>query len=120
MIEVTFGASSRNLRTLRTVRVLRPLKSLNAMPGIKKHVETLVDALPNFFNVSVFLIFIFVLFAILGLHQYGGSFFNRCRYNPEPEEPGVSWAIVEEYYRPCTKNGLGRYKCKLFRNKFDI
>jgi hypothetical protein len=48
--------------------VLRPLKSLNALPSIKKHVDTLVNALPNFFNVAIFLAFIFVLLSILGLH----------------------------------------------------
>jgi hypothetical protein len=111
VVELIFGSKSSQIRTLRTIRVLRPLKSVNSIPGLKRHVATLWNALPNFFNVAVFLIFIFMLFSILGLHQYGAGFYNRCRYSPEPEEPGVRWDLVKEETRPCTKNGLGRHKC---------
>ena len=71
----------------------------------------MIFSLPSFFNVAVFLIFVYLLFAILGLHQYGAALYNRCRYNPEPEEPGVRWDIVEGDDKPCTQNGLGLHKC---------
>jgi len=35
---------------------------------MKKHIETLVNAIPNFMNVAAFLAFIFTLLAVLGLH----------------------------------------------------
>ena len=81
LIELALSGTSQSkeLRTLRTVRVLRPLKSLNTFEGIKKYVKILVGALPNFLNVGIFLIFIFCLLSILGLHQYGENLFNRCQ-----------------------------------------
>jgi hypothetical protein len=52
--------------------------------------------LPEFVNIGIFLAYIFILFAILGTHLYCGDFYNECRYNPEPENPG-SWAIDESF-----------------------
>jgi len=81
IIEASLVSNSSELRTLKTVRVLRPLKTINTLPGLKKHGVILINALPNFFNVAIFLIFIFILLSILGMHQYGEGFYNRCRYN---------------------------------------
>jgi hypothetical protein len=69
-----------NLKSLRVLRVLRPLRSINAIPGnysilninhfkaMKQQVGALIKALPDFANVAIFLMFVFMLFAILGLH----------------------------------------------------
>jgi hypothetical protein len=50
----------------------------------------LIKSIPDFANVVVFLIFMFLLFAAFGLHQYNGSYYNACRLSPEPESPD-SW-----------------------------
>lgn len=53
---------------LRTLRVIfRPLKLINHVKGMKRLVESLIEALPDFANVGVFLIFVFTLFATMGL-----------------------------------------------------
>jgi hypothetical protein len=57
------------------------------------------------------MIFFYVLVAIVGMHQYGNSLFNRCRLNSEPEEYGQRWDLVPDDTRICTKNGLGIHKC---------
>ena len=78
---------------------------------LKEIVEVLLSSLPRFVNVLFFLIFVYSIFAILGMHHYNNQFHNRCRYSPTPEEPGVRWDIVEGDDKPCTKNGLGLHKC---------
>lgn len=58
--------------------------------GVKNLIQALIKSIPDFANVVVFLVFMFLLFATFGLHQYNGSFYNACRLNPEPESP-ISW-----------------------------
>ena len=50
-------------------------------------------SIPSFFKLALFLMIIYVIMAIFGLHYYGTSFYNRCRFSPEPEIPGERWEI---------------------------
>jgi Ion transport protein len=78
--------------------------------GMKKLVLAFIQSLPDFVNVGVFLIFVFLLFAILGMHQYNGVFYNACRFNSKPETP-TSWAIDTSIERICSKTGNGNFIC---------
>jgi len=62
-----FLPGSLNLKALRILRILRPLRSINAIPSMRKLVSALLGSLPQFGNVFVFLLFVFVLFGILGV-----------------------------------------------------
>jgi uncharacterized protein YxeA len=77
---------------------------------MKKLVNALVTSVTDFFNVGIFLIFIFCLFAILGLHLYCGVFYNSCRYSPTPESPDF-WLIDDSHERMCSKSGYGEFQC---------
>ena len=79
------SVDSVRLKSLRILRVLRPLKTVNALQGMKKLITALINSIPEFANVMVFIVFVFLLFAAIGLHQYNGSFYNACRYNQSPE-----------------------------------
>ena len=59
---------------------------------MRKLVGNMIESLPDFANVAIFSVFVFVLFATMGVHLYNGAIYNRCRYNPYPETP-KSWAI---------------------------
>ncbi len=61
-----------NIKSLRILRAFRPLKSINAVPQIKKLVRTLIKALPELFNVIVFLGFIFIPILGFGSAEYQG------------------------------------------------
>lgn len=56
------------------------------------------------------MIYILLLFAILGTHLYNGDFYNACRYSQIPESPG-NWAIDESIGRICSKTGSGLFEC---------
>ena len=109
-----------NLKALRTIRVIRPLRSINAVEsknnvinsiaGIKKIVAAMIKSLPGLSNVIVFLLFVFLLFGILGLQQFEGVLYYRCRTTPVPLENGT-WPIWDGVQRVCSPDGLGNYEC---------
>jgi hypothetical protein len=68
-----------NLKSLRVIRIFRPLKSINTVKsklylinyvniGVKNLILALIKSIPDFANVVVFLVFMFLLFATFGLH----------------------------------------------------
>jgi Ion transport protein len=66
ILELSFG--SVKLKALRVVRVFRPLKSINVIPSMKRLIQALIQSLPDFANVGTFLVYVFILFATMGLH----------------------------------------------------
>ena len=69
-------------------------------------IVTLITALPALANVVIFLIFVFILFGILGLHQYSGSMYYRCRETQRPFANG-SWPIDPNQDSVCSKSDEG-------------
>lgn len=47
-------------------------------------VMTLLDSLPSLVNVMLFLLFVLILFAIIGLQLFSGLLENRCRLTEKP------------------------------------
>lgn len=60
-------AGSINLSAIRTIRILRPLRSIKSVPGLRILVASLLDSLPYLGNVVVFLLYLLIMFGILGL-----------------------------------------------------
>lgn len=69
------------------------------MKGMKILVLTLIDSLSSLANVLVFLLFVVILFAIIGLQLFSGIYENRCRISPKPINH--TWQILENYNRLC-------------------
>jgi len=99
-----------NLKSLRIIRIFRPLKSINTIKSMKNLIQALIRSIPQFANVVVFLVFMFILFATIGLHQYNGSFYNACRLNKYPES-STSWEVDLSEERVCSTSGLGGFIC---------
>ena len=74
-IELTPLVSASWIKSLRVLRVLRPLKSINAFPSMRKQVSSLLGSLPSMMNAVLFQFFIFLLFGILGVQQFGGTMY---------------------------------------------
>lgn len=77
---------------------------------MRKLINALINSLPEIANVLIFMIFIFILFATVGLHQYNGEFYNACRVTPEPSN-FTWWETDVSDGRVCTMNDLGNFKC---------
>ena len=50
-------------------------------------------------NAVLFLLFIFLLFGILGVQQFGGTMYKRCRFTEEPVDG--QWPFDESVKRLC-------------------
>ena len=69
------GTGGGSVRALRVLRVLRPLKSINAFPKMRRIISALLSSLPTLGNAVCFMMFIFLLFGILGVQQFGSSMY---------------------------------------------
>mmetsp|Transcript_88811 Transcript_88811/g.287113 ORF Transcript_88811/g.287113 Transcript_88811/m.287113 type:complete len:2023 (+) Transcript_88811:144-6212(+) len=69
---------------LRLFRVLRPLRSLNSVPEMKVLVNTTVSAVPRLGNVAALGVFIFLVFAIVGVTLLNGIFYRQCHETQNP------------------------------------
>lgn len=94
-----------NISALRTIRVLRPLRSLSVIPGMRRIVTSLLQAIPALFNVVLLQIFVFFVFGILGIQLFAGITQARCRITPFPVKlelnkstSKVIWPPSDEYY----------------------
>ena len=79
------------LKGLRVLRVVRPLRSVKAIPSMRRLVSTLLRSLPELGSAGVFIAFMLFLFTILGLQQFSGVIYNKCRVTPEPIINGTYW-----------------------------
>jgi hypothetical protein len=57
--------------------------------------------------------YVFILFATMGLHQYNGAYYNICRYSKTPNAGENFWAYPPdaEYMRVCSQSELGVFTC---------
>lgn len=104
--------NSVNVKSLRMLRAIRALKTLKAFPSMRRLVSTLLRALPDLGNSAVFTLFMACLMAILGLQQFAGVQYFRCRTTPRPV--GGVWPKSPEAWRICSNNtngGGGDYEC---------
>ena len=54
------------------------LKTLNNVPGLKRLVKAVLDAMPRIISVFYILAFIFLLFGICGTQMFKGDMRQRC------------------------------------------
>jgi hypothetical protein len=70
--------STGNLSALRSLRVMRPLKLVTKFHELKSCVRILLSSIPDLSNAVGLLVFIIVLFAILGVQLFGGVYRKAC------------------------------------------
>lgn len=74
-------------------------------------IKSLLNSLPDFGNIGVFMAFVFILFATMGIQQYSVQFYNMCRLEDLPNNITNSWPSDITINRPCSTNELGTYSC---------
>ena len=107
IIELT-PTSGLSLSALRTLRVLRPLKSISAVPSMKKLIQGMIDSVSALFYAIVFMIFVFINFAIFGTQQFGGAYYQRCRTTED--SVGGIWPYTISPESLCGSTGTA-YRC---------
>lgn len=77
---------------------------------MRRLIGALLSSLPNLGNAVLFMLFIFLLFGILGVQQFGGSVYQRCRFTDTPNADGT-WPYDETIPYLCSKESQGNYQC---------
>ena len=77
---------------------------------MRKLVSSLVSSVNSLMNAVVFMFFIFILFGILGIQQFAGTMYRRCRFDEEPLEDGT-WPYDEDLDYFCSPDGAGFMTC---------
>ncbi|KAK9829920.1 hypothetical protein WJX72_008649 [[Myrmecia] bisecta] len=67
-----------NVQGMRAFRALRPLRTLSVSPGMQLLVDTLVQSLPLLVNVVVLIVWILLVFGIMGVELFQGATRGRC------------------------------------------
>jgi len=93
-----------NVSAIRVIRVLRPLRSLSVIPGMRRLISALLQALPALGNVVILQLFVFAIFGILGIQLFGGNMNRRCRLTEFPVRlpvddlhPQGIWPVPDGY-----------------------
>ncbi|XP_068707283.1 voltage-dependent calcium channel type A subunit alpha-1-like isoform X2 [Montipora foliosa] len=73
---------SESLRVLRAVRVLRPLKIISGIPSLQVVMKSIARAMIPLLQILFLIIFVIVIYAIVGLELLRGKFHYTC-YNIE-------------------------------------
>ncbi len=95
------------LNSLRVVRVLRPLKSLKSIEGLRILVISVLHSIPLLKDTFIILGFFYLLFALIGLHIFSGTFKLRCIYSIN----GVAEKQGEEIFCATTSDCPPSYFC---------
>ena len=101
-----------NFKALRVLRVIRPLRTIKAFPTIRKQIGTLIMSLPELANTTVFIMFAMILLSVLGLQQFQGVIYYRCRTTEKPTN-STYWPKSTIFKRVCSPNveSGGQYQC---------
>ena len=74
----SFGVSKKlkAAKILRVLKVLRPLRVISRNKGLKIGIQALFMAVPNIINVIIVSLLFYVIFAILCVNYFKGTFYK--------------------------------------------
>eukprot|EP00759_Apiculatamorpha_spiralis_P046998 PhF_6_TR42976/c0_g2_i1/m.65456 len=81
---------STNLSSIRMVRVMRPLRTISRIAGLKLIVSAVFKSFSLIVDVALLLIFLLLMFAVLGLQIYNGVMRNHCVVPPNKTYSGIT------------------------------
>ena len=71
-------SSGSNLSALRSLRVMRPLRLVNQFPELQHTVKIMLSCLPDLSNAVFLVLFILLVFGILGVQLFNGVLRGSC------------------------------------------
>ncbi|KAH8378094.1 hypothetical protein KR093_009147, partial [Drosophila rubida] len=88
-----------DVKALRAFRVLRPLRLVSGVPSLQVVLNSILKAMVPLFHIALLVIFVIIIYAIIGLELFSGKLHKVCRDEVTGE--------YEDAKRPC---GVG-YDC---------
>ncbi|GFS37972.1 muscle calcium channel subunit alpha-1 [Trichonephila inaurata madagascariensis] len=90
-----------DVKALRAFRVLRPLKLVSGVPSLQVVLNSILRAMVPLLHIALLVIFVIIIYAIIGLELFSGKMHETCFNNVTGE-----FALEEPH--PCGENG---YHC---------
>jgi len=76
---------------------------------MQRLVNALIGSIPELGNVAIFFVFIFILFGIMGVQQFSGTLYGRCRETMNPLN-ATYWQTSSDS-NICGSGGVLYYQC---------
>ncbi|XP_037087446.1 LOW QUALITY PROTEIN: voltage-dependent calcium channel type D subunit alpha-1-like [Pollicipes pollicipes] len=89
-----------DVKALRAFRVLRPLRLVSGVPSLQVVLNSILRAMVPLLHIALLVIFVIIIYAIIGLELFKGKLHNTCFHN-------VSGEMMDDP-SPCGPNG---YQC---------
>ncbi|CAH1784487.1 unnamed protein product [Owenia fusiformis] len=89
-----------DVKALRAFRVLRPLRLVSGVPSLQVVLNSILRAMVPLLHIGLLVIFVIIIYAIIGLELFSGEMHKTCFYNDTGKR-------VMESPKPCGKG----FKC---------
>ncbi|KAL0102109.1 hypothetical protein PUN28_018567 [Cardiocondyla obscurior] len=89
-----------DVKALRAFRVLRPLRLVSGVPSLQVVLNSILRAMVPLLHIALLVLFVIIIYAIIGLELFSGKMHKTCRHN-------ITEEIMDEPV-PC---GPGGYQC---------
>ncbi|XP_018341903.1 PREDICTED: muscle calcium channel subunit alpha-1 isoform X4 [Trachymyrmex septentrionalis] len=97
-----------DVKALRAFRVLRPLRLVSGVPSLQVVLNSILRAMVPLLHIALLVLFVIIIYAIIGLELFSGKMHKTCRHNITDE-------IMDDPI-PCGPGGfqcdqIGSYYC---------
>uniref|UniRef100_A0A8C6VDH9 Voltage-dependent L-type calcium channel subunit alpha n=1 Tax=Naja naja TaxID=35670 RepID=A0A8C6VDH9_NAJNA len=98
------GQGGFDVKALRAFRVLRPLRLVSGIPSLQVVLNSIIKAMLPLFHIAVLVVFMLIIYAIVGQELFKGKMHKTCYYNGTGMECPAPCSI-SGHGRPCTIPG---------------
>ncbi|XP_076801184.1 voltage-dependent L-type calcium channel subunit alpha-1D-like isoform X4 [Clavelina lepadiformis] len=97
--------SADKVRALRAFRVLRPLRLVSGVPSLQVVMNAILRAMLPLLHIALLVIFVIIIYAVVGLEVFKGRLHNTCYKNStgEREDDPAPCAMLGENGRQCAE-----------------
>ncbi|KAL3851956.1 hypothetical protein ACJMK2_015646, partial [Sinanodonta woodiana] len=99
----TFDDEVFDVKALRAFRVLRPLRLVSRAPSLQVVLNAILRAMVPLLHIALLVIFVIIIYAIIGLELFSGKMHNTCFTNGTND-------LASDDPHPCSSGGKG-FKC---------
>uniref|UniRef100_A0A670ZUS6 Voltage-dependent L-type calcium channel subunit alpha n=1 Tax=Pseudonaja textilis TaxID=8673 RepID=A0A670ZUS6_PSETE len=98
------GQGGFDVKALRAFRVLRPLRLVSGIPSLQVVLNSIIKAMLPLFHIAVLVVFMLIIYAIVGQELFKGKMHKTCYYNGTD----ILATVEHEKPAPCSTSGHGR------------
>uniref|UniRef100_H2YSX6 Voltage-dependent L-type calcium channel subunit alpha n=1 Tax=Ciona savignyi TaxID=51511 RepID=H2YSX6_CIOSA len=110
VFEMADVGSTDKVRALRAFRVLRPLRLVSGVPSLQVVLNAIIRAMLPLLHIALLVIFVIVIYAVVGLELFKGKLHKTCYFN-ETGEYCMTNIIANDDPQPCAPLGYAGRHC---------